>query len=56
MSYVTLYHFKGELGSEDMIATGHPYAVVVYQDEYVATKQGWKIKSRNILPSFVGKK
>jgi hypothetical protein len=56
ISYVTLYHFKGELGSEAMILTGHPYAVVVYQDEYVATKQGWKIKSRNILPSFVGKK
>jgi hypothetical protein len=56
ISYVTLYHFKGELGSEAMIDTGHPYAVVVYQDEYVATKQGWKIKSRNILPSFVGKK
>jgi hypothetical protein len=56
ISYVTLYHFKGKLGSEAMIHTGHPYAVVVYQDEYVATKQGWKIKSRNILPSFVGKK
>jgi hypothetical protein len=56
ISYVTLYHFKGELGSEAMIDTGHPYAVVVYQDEYVATKQGWKIKIRNILPSFVGKK
>jgi uncharacterized protein (TIGR02246 family) len=52
ISYVSLYHLKGELGSQAMANSGHPYAIATYNDEYHLTASGWKIKHREIAVEF----
>ena len=52
-SYVSVYHLDGELGSEAMTDSGHPYAIATYRDEYRLTESGWKIKQRDIALEFV---
>jgi len=52
-SYVSVYHLNGELGSEAMTLSGHPYAIATYRDEYSLTESGWKIKQRDIALAFV---
>ena len=51
-SYVSVYHLDGELGSDAMAHSGHPYAIATYRDEYRLTTSGWKIKRRGITIEF----
>lgn len=51
VSYLTLYRF--EPNSENSNEHGHPVASAIYEDAYLLTDSGWKIKSRVASPAFI---